>query len=110
MVNPIFTPDKPGTYTATLIVNNGSLDSAPSTVEISANVAPPIADAGAAQTVHPVATVTLDGSQSFDPNGLPLTYNWTLQAPAGSNATLSDPHAIKPSFTADVLGNYTATW
>ena len=60
MVNPSFTPDKPGTYTATLIVNNGSLDSAPSTVEISANVAPPIADAGAAQTVHPVATVTLD--------------------------------------------------
>ncbi|UCC55832.1 MAG: CHRD domain-containing protein [Gammaproteobacteria bacterium] len=59
-------------------------------------------------SVAPDTLVTLDGSGSSDPdNGpSPLSYSWTLTVPAGSMATLSDPAAVSPTFTADVEGSY----
>lgn len=57
----------------------------------------------------PGLSVTVDGSHSFDQNGLPLTYRWTLlHRPAGSNATLSDPQAPSPTIEVDVDGSYVA--
>ncbi|NMQ20042.1 hypothetical protein E4P82_13045, partial [Candidatus Competibacter phosphatis] len=41
-------------------------------------------------------------------DGDALTYHWSLTAPAGSRAALSDPSAVKPTFTVDQLGTYTA--
>lgn len=79
-------------------------------LDITAANRPPVADAGPLQFVHPVTTVTLDGTGSFDPDGDNLFYLWALDArPAGSAAVLDDPTSPTPSFTADVPGTYHAT-
>src|SRR4029078_5700087 len=67
----------------------------------------PIADAGRAQTVRTGAIVQLDGSSSKDADGDPLTYSWQIVTiPAGSNAVLSTPKTVKPSFVPDKDGQY----
>jgi Ca2+-binding RTX toxin-like protein len=66
-----------------------------------------VANAGSDQTVHAGTLVTLDGTGSSDPdNNLPLTYAWSMSAPAGSTATLSSSTADKPTFTPDKIGDY----
>ncbi|MCH9035763.1 MAG: PKD domain-containing protein [Chloroflexi bacterium] len=110
--NPTFVADVDGKYVATLVVNDGTSDSDPDSVEIEAEADPneaPEADAGADQTVATGATVQLDGSGSSDPENDPLTYSWTLSAPDGSSATLSDATIVNPTFVADVDGEYVAT-
>ncbi len=70
---------------------------------------PPTANAGPDQNVVTGGLVQLDGSASDDPEGAPLSYSWSLSVPSGSSATLSDPSAVNPTFTADVDGPYVAT-
>jgi len=70
---------------------------------------PPVAEAGPDRTVTAGDVVVLDGSRSTDPKDLVLDFAWQLTAaPAGSAASLSDPTAVKPSFTADLAGTYVA--
>jgi len=107
IVNPTFVADKKGTYIVQLVVNDGTFSSTPSQVTISDVNSPPVANAGPAQTVVSHTLVTLDGSRSTDVDGDSLTYTWSiLNAPAGSAAVLSDVHAVKPTFTVDLLGDY----
>ncbi|MEL7448826.1 MAG: PKD domain-containing protein, partial [Pseudomonadota bacterium] len=66
------------------------------------------ANAGPAASASIGETVTLDAGGSINRKGEPLAYRWTLHAPAGSGASLSDPAAVRPSFTVDLLGDYVA--
>ena len=113
-IQPTFIADVDGDYVIQLIVNDGTVDSMPSTVKITAttdnqppvNIAP-IANAGNDQNIQPGNTVSLDGQGSSDANNDPLTYTWSfLTMPVDSMTTLSGPASATPSFVADVVGDY----
>ena len=99
-VSPTFVADQPGQYIAQLIVNDGKVNSNPSTVTISSTNTPPVSNAGPNQVVFPPILVQLDGSGSTDVDGNTLTYRWSLTSvPSGSTAVLSSTTAVKPTFT-----------
>ena len=107
-VKPVFDVDVAGTYTVQLIVNDGTVNSAPDTVTISTENSAPVANAGADQAVYVNDTVQLDGSSSSDVDGDSLTFTWSfISKPVGSSAALSDTQAVKPVFDVDVAGTYT---
>jgi len=68
----------------------------------------PVANAGEDQVIAAIdTTVQLDGSQSTDPDGDAITFAWAITTkPDGSLAALSDSTADKPTFVADVRGDY----
>ena len=59
---------------------------------------PPVADAGPDQIGVPSGPITLNGSASYSPDGLPITYQWVQQA--GPTVALSNPTSAITSFAA----------
>jgi hypothetical protein len=114
LVNPSFTaPDvtEDTDFSVVLTVNDGERDSDPVTLVVTVkNVPlPPVANAGTDFEVIEGEAGQLDGSASYDPDGLDITYSWEI-VPAG--ITLSDPTAVNPTFTAPTVTEdteYTAT-
>lgn len=107
--SPTFTADVAGDYVVQLVVSDGTASSDPDTVTVQVSDAnqPPVADAGPDQSVTTGDSVTLDGSQSLDPDEDLITYSWEFsQVPDGSAATISDTTAVSPRFTADIDGVY----
>ncbi len=107
---PTFVADVAGTYVASLVVNDGKVNSSPITVAISAaasNIAP-VANPGVAQTVVTGALVTLDGSKSTDANGDSLSYRWIIMKhPDFSKVdSVPLPNKSNPTFVADTSGVY----
>ncbi len=58
----------------------------------------PVADAGPDQIGVPAGTIRLDGSGSYDPDGDPLTYEWTQLA--GPAVSISGKNTAVATFTA----------
>jgi len=93
-------PGDPAALTFSLLVTDslGLADPTPDSVSVAVNNRPPVANAGADQTVNTDVTVALDGSASADPDGdVPLAYRW---AQTGGPAVSFTPHLSVTTFTA----------
>ena len=85
----------------------GCLAIAFATARCADKIAPPTASAGAAVTADVGSSVSLDGTQSKDPQGRALAYDWTFASrPAASRASFNDAHIATPSFVPDLDGQY----
>lgn len=109
---PSFVADLPGTYVATVVVNDGKVDSDIVATTITASVAnsAPVAKTTGDQMVTVGKLVNFDGSASTDRDMDKLNYKWTLSyKPQGSLAVLSSLTTDKPTLTPDLQGLYVAT-
>jgi len=95
---PTFTASNgPDVLVFQLTADDG-VDSSTDTVSIQINGVP-TASAGPDQPgVQKGALITLDGSNSTDPDGNPLTYSWTQTS--GPAVVLQNPATVSPSFVA----------
>ena len=66
--------------------------------QVHVGTSPPVADAGPNQIGVPAGTITLNGSNSHDPNGEALTFQWTQIT--GPTVALSSPTSAIANFTA----------
>jgi len=102
VVTPTFSaPSDPAVLVFTLVVTDSLnlADPTPDEVLIIVTNQAPIAEAGSDQSENTGALVTLDGSNSSDPDhDLPLAYHWMQTG--GPTVTLSDPAVVMPTFTA----------
>ena len=110
-----FVPDMAGTYTVTLVVNDGFQDSAAKTKTVTvADNMPPTADAGMPQTLTLPAsgmiTIMLDATGSDDPDGdnSKLKYDWkvTTRPPGASQIITGGFFDAMTSYDATIAGTY----
>jgi hypothetical protein len=106
-----FTPDVIGAYVLRLTVQDPQHHSSERTATINVGAYTPLAIVDRAQAgVLLGGTTQVSGQLSYDPNGLPLTYQWSVDSqPAGSAATIASPTASTLTFTPDVAGTYSVT-
>ncbi len=109
-----FVPDCAASFVVGLAVSDGESWSDPAycTVTVGNGNQLPVSDAGVSGDLSPCTeqNYELNGYGSYDPEGAPLTYAWTLlSTPSGSSATqadLSDASIPNPVFAWDVTGSY----
>ncbi len=107
-VNPTFTADVAGDYTAQLVVDDGNGYTASDTVTISTQNSPPVANAGPDQNVLAGNQVTLNGGNSHDVDGDSFSFAWTvITTPDDIVVELTGDDIAEPQFTADAPGRYT---
>ena len=108
-VQPTFTSPNAGlqgeslTFNLTVTDDQGLQSSDEVTINVSWQNEPPTADAGLDQTVTEGDTITLDASNSSDPDGSIASYHW-VQTGAGTSVSFSDFSAAQPKFVAPPAG------
>ena len=106
-VSPSIEFDVLGDYVIQLIVNDGTINSAPDTVMFAHENMRPIADAGIDQAANTGDPVSLDGSASYDPDGDAINYAWSITSqPADSNVLFDNPLSVTPVFIPELVGTY----
>ncbi len=106
-----FSVDVPGTYVVSLIVNDGSVDSAPDRLSMKTtgdeNLKPRAVLASIPKTIPFGSAIMFDGSNSSDPEGKAITFDWQIDgAPEGSIAKFDSRKIPKPTLLPDVPGEY----
>jgi PKD repeat protein len=93
-----------GTFTVTLTVTDdrGATNQATSTVTVTANTQPPVADAGGPYAGSVNAAISFDGSASRDPDGSVVSYLWNF----GDGGTAS---GAAPVHVYAAAGSYAVT-
>ena len=86
------------TFELTVTDFGGLKDTDTTIVNLTGENDPPTAVAGPDQNVDEETTVTLDGSNSFDPDDGIESYLW--KQILGPSVSLSDPEAVQPTFLA----------
>jgi hypothetical protein len=107
-------PDCSGVFLAGLVVSDGENWSEPAycSVSVAGENDPPIADAGDSATLAPCTDddFQLDGFGSYDPEGEPLTYSWSVvSAPPGTDDEeymFNDPTLPNPIFHWTATGEW----
>ncbi len=107
---PTHTYAADGTYTVTLTVNDGQLDSTPATVSVEIATPPanrePVADAGGPYAGDTGATIVFDGSGSSDPDGDTLTYAWDFgDGSTGVGVMPEHSYAMAGTYTVGLVVN-----
>ena len=103
-----FTPDLQGDYVVQLIVNDGTMNSTPATLTFTiGSNRQPVANTGTDKTTGMGSSILLDGSNSTDADGDPLTYQWQfISRPPSSEAIFNNANTINPRFYAALPGDY----
>ena len=90
----------------TVTDDEGDKDTDSVTITISFENNPPTADAGPDQTVKPGVNVSLDGSNSYDPENASLSYSWMPVKGNLGLIPLTKSNTATPSFTAPDKNGY----
>ena len=103
---PSLSADIEGDYVITLIVSDGQLSSEQATTVLHAQAnEKPTAIISDVPSILVDEEIQLDGSQSTDPEGKDLTYEWEIVSPLG-RATLSNTDVAKPLFKASMAAEF----
>ncbi|NLI81052.1 MAG: hypothetical protein GX443_05105 [Deltaproteobacteria bacterium] len=86
------------------VIDRGGLKSTATCIVNVTDSAPPVASAGKDQVVSQGESVTLDGSASYDPDGVIMTYQWVQLSGPPVTLALADGTGVRLSFNAPDLG------
>ncbi len=103
-----FNGTQPGDYVFSLTVSDGKVWSAPDQVTVrirQGGASQPVADAGRDFLAPLSGPAVLDGSGSYDPNNLDITYSWS-QVSGPATAVLLDTNTAFPKFYPGRTGTY----
>ncbi|MBI4868805.1 MAG: hypothetical protein HY816_17850 [Candidatus Wallbacteria bacterium] len=92
-----FVPTTGGRYALKLTATDSGAVSGIGRVHVLVNSAPVAVTAGA-RTINPTATVVLDARRSFDPDGDPLTYLWSVPLVEAAGTSLPNANTAVTSF------------